>query len=98
MLAGAIQLRRLYDKRLRLYYDEVRRGSMVRVSEFIVEGDRPDHVARHGVTIDEVEEVVFEPRNFTIKVPRGRYRMIARHEKDAFLRSFLLGGRRVYMR
>ena len=61
----------------------------MRVSEFIVEGDRPDHVARHGVVIEEVEEVVFEPRNFIIKVREGRYRMIGQTREGRFIAVFL---------
>lgn len=61
----------------------------MRVSEFIVEGDRPEHVARHRVTIDEVEEVVFEPRNFVVRVREGRYRMIGYTSGGRLLAVFL---------
>jgi uncharacterized DUF497 family protein len=61
----------------------------VRVSEFIVERGRLEHVARHGVTIDEVEEVVFTSRGFIIKVPEDRYRLIGQTSEGRFLTVIL---------
>jgi hypothetical protein len=31
----------------------------VRIDRVVAEPDREDHIARHGVTMDEVDEVVF---------------------------------------
>lgn len=36
----------------------------MRIDEIIVEPDREDHIARHGVSIDEVYETAAERRQF----------------------------------
>jgi uncharacterized protein len=60
----------------------------VRIYELIVEPDRADHIARHQVTVDAVEEVVFG-RPFVRRVAEGRYRLIGQTDAGRYLTIFL---------
>ena len=52
--------------------------------ELVFEPDRPEHIARHGVTIDEVFEVA-EGRYVRTKMGAGRTRLIGRTSAGRYL-------------
>ena len=65
-----------------------KRWRCVRIYELIVEPDREEHIAVHGVTVEEVEEVVFgEP--FVRRVREHRFRLIGQTEAGCYLTVFL---------
>ena len=68
----------------------------MRIYELVVEPDREDHIARHHVTVDEVEEVVFG-RPFIRRVRERRLRLIGQTDAGRYLTVFLGSrGRGVY--
>lgn len=61
------------------------------ISELIIEGDRPAHIARHGVTEAEVQEVV--ERNYIyIEGKQERLLLIGKTKKDRYL-AIIIGDR-----
>ena len=60
----------------------------VRIFELIVEPDREEHIARHGVTVEEVEEVVFG-NPFSTRTRQGRYGLIGQTEAGRYLTVIL---------
>jgi uncharacterized DUF497 family protein len=58
------------------------------MDELIVDPDREDHIARHGVTVEEVEEVVFGAP-FIRQAREGRLRLIGQSDAGRYLVIFL---------
>jgi uncharacterized DUF497 family protein len=56
----------------------------VRIYELVIEPDRADHIARHHVTVDEVEEVVFG-RPFITRTRQRLYRFIGQTAAGRYL-------------
>lgn len=68
----------------------------MRVYELIVEPGREEHIARHGVSVAEVEEVVFGTP-LVNRVRHGRYGLIGQTEAGRFVTVILAPcGRSVY--
>ena len=66
------------------------------VYELVIEPDREDHIARHSVAVQEVEEVVYG-RPFTSKTRERRFRLIGQTDAGRYLTVFLgPRGRGVY--
>jgi uncharacterized DUF497 family protein len=60
----------------------------VRVDRVVAEPDREDHIARHGVTLDEVDEIVFgEPLIYRER--HGYYRVTGQTSGGRYLSVFL---------
>lgn len=57
---------------------------MIKVKELIWTKEREEHIARHGVTIEEFEETVFG-KHYAIKTRQGRYRLIGQTEDGSYL-------------
>lgn len=56
-----------------------------------------EHIARHGVDPDQVEEVVFDSEYFSSRARNGTYRLIGRTNGGRYLAVFLVPrGRGVY--
>jgi uncharacterized protein len=68
----------------------------VDIYELIIEPEREEHIARHNVSVEEVEEVVFgDP--FITKTRDRRYRVIGQADAGRYLTIFLgPRGRGVY--
>lgn len=60
----------------------------MRIYELIVEPERVDHIARHHVTVEEVEEVIFGVP-FIRKARQGRYHIIGQTEAGRYLTVFV---------
>ena len=56
--------------------------------DLIIEPDRPDHIARHGVTVSEVREVV-ESVEHAWKVRRGVLCIVGQTEAGRYLSVFV---------
>ena len=61
------------------------------VDTLIIEEDRPKHIARHGVKVQEVLEVV-EKDYVYIEGKNGRWLLIGKTEQDRFL-TIVIGSR-----
>ncbi|MDO8570345.1 MAG: hypothetical protein Q7R97_02065 [Candidatus Daviesbacteria bacterium] len=62
------------------------------IDELIIEKDRPEHIAKHDVEVDEVFEVVFG--NFTyIQGRQDCWLLIGKTKKDRFL-TIVIGERK----
>lgn len=73
-----------------------RETGLLRILELIVEPGRVDHIARPGVTVDEVEEVVFG-NPFVRRTRLGRFILIGQTFGGRYLAVFLAPrGRGVY--
>lgn len=56
----------------------------MKIVELVVESDREDHIARHHVSIDEVNQIVFgEP--FIRKAREKRYLIVGQTEAGRYL-------------
>jgi uncharacterized DUF497 family protein len=68
----------------------------VKIVELIVEPDREEHITRHHVSVEEVNEVVFgEP--FIRRAREGRYLIVGQTEAGRYLAVFVAPrGRDVY--
>lgn len=60
----------------------------MRIYELIVEPGREEHIARHHVSVAEVEEVVFGTP-FIRKTRQGRYAIIGRTQAGRYLTVFV---------
>ena len=60
---------------------------MPKIFELLTEG-RADHLARHGVTLEEAEEIAYG-RHFLRLVKRGVYRLIGQTESGRYLTVFV---------
>lgn len=60
----------------------------MRIYELIIEPGREEHIARHGVTIEEVEEVVFGTPLIR-RARQGRYHVIGQTDAGRYLAVFL---------
>ena len=60
----------------------------VRIDRVVVEPDREDHIARHGVTLDEMEEVVFGTP-LVYRERQGYYRVTGQTFAGRYLSVFL---------
>ncbi|MEW5989123.1 MAG: BrnT family toxin [Chloroflexota bacterium] len=60
----------------------------MRIYELIIEPGREEHIAHHGVTIEEVEEVVFGTP-LILRARQGRYHVIGQMNAGRYLAIFL---------
>jgi uncharacterized protein len=60
----------------------------VRIYELVIEPEREEHIARHHVSVVEVEEVVFGAP-FIRKARQGRYLIIGQTEAGRYLAVFV---------
>ena len=60
----------------------------MRIYELIIEPGREEHIARHQVTVTEVEEVIFSAP-FIRKTRQGRYNIIGQTAAGRFLAVFV---------
>jgi len=68
----------------------------VKIYELIIEPGREEHIARHQVSVAEVEEVIFSAP-FIRKARQGRYHIIGQTEAGRYLTIFVAPrGRGVY--
>lgn len=58
------------------------------IDELIVENDRPSHIARHNVTVKEVNEIVNGDYVF-IQAKYGRWQLIGKTRRGRFLSIFI---------
>jgi uncharacterized DUF497 family protein len=61
----------------------------VRIYELIVEPGREEHIARHHVAVEEVEEVVFTP-SFVRRARHGYLRLIGQTAAGRYLAVFVV--------
>jgi hypothetical protein len=69
-------------------YNGFRKARPVHIYEVIVNSDREDHIARHGVPVAEVEEVVFGTP-FIRQARERRLRLIGQSYAGRYLVIFL---------
>ena len=68
----------------------------MKIYELVVESGREEHIARHHVSVAEVEEVIFGVP-FIRKTKQGRYHIIGQTEAGRYLTVFVAPrGRGVY--
>ncbi len=60
----------------------------MRIYELVIEPERVDHIARHYVNVEEVEEVIFGAP-FIRKARQGRYHIIGQTEAGRYLAVFV---------
>ena len=60
----------------------------MRIYELVIEPGREEHIARHQVSIAEVEEVIFSAP-FVRKSRQGRYHIIGQTEAGRYLAVFV---------
>ena len=60
----------------------------MRIYELVVEPERVDHIARHHVSVEEVEEVIFG-MPFIRKAREGRYHIIGQTDDGRYLTVFV---------
>jgi uncharacterized DUF497 family protein len=60
----------------------------VKIYELIIEPGREEYIARHHVTVTEVEEVIFGVP-FVRKARQGRYHIIGRTQAGRYLAVFV---------
>jgi uncharacterized protein len=73
-----------------------KRCIFVRIYELVIEPGREEHIARHQVSVAEVEEVIFGVP-FMRKARLGRYHIIGQTEAGRYLAVFVAPrGRGVY--
>ena len=60
----------------------------MRIYELIIEPGREEHIARHQVNVEEVEEVIFGVP-FIRKARQGRYHIIGQTEAGRYLSVFV---------
>ena len=60
----------------------------MRIYELVIEPGREEHIARHQVSIAEVEEVIFSTP-FIRKARQGRYHIIGQTEAGRYLTVFV---------
>ena len=60
----------------------------MRIDRVVFEPDREDHIARHGVTLDEVDEVVFGT-SLIYRERQGYYRVTGQTFAGRYLSVFL---------
>lgn len=58
------------------------------IYELVVNSDREEHIARHRVTIEEVESVVYG-RPFVRRIGADRFRVIGRTDAGRYVTVFL---------
>jgi uncharacterized DUF497 family protein len=63
-------------------------AQFVRIYELVIEPGREEHIARHQVSISEVEEVIFGAP-FIRKARQGRYHVIGQTEAGRYLAVFV---------
>lgn len=71
---------------------------MLRVAELIWDEWNEDHIANHGVSRHEIEELAWN-RPFATRARGGSYRLIGQSDSGRFLTVFISprGGRRFYV-
>jgi len=60
----------------------------VRIYELVIEPGREEHIARHHVSVAEVEEVIFGTP-FIRRARQGRYHIIGQTEAGRYLAIFV---------
>ncbi|MCC7106907.1 MAG: BrnT family toxin [Chloroflexi bacterium] len=60
----------------------------MRIYELVIDPEREEHIARHGVTLEEAEEVIFG-RHHLSSAREGRYRLIGQTDAGRYLTIFL---------
>ena len=60
----------------------------MRIYELIIEPERVDHIARHHVSVEEVEEVIFGTP-FIRKARQERYHIIGQTDAGRYLTVFV---------
>jgi uncharacterized protein len=60
----------------------------VKIYELVIEPDREEHIARHHVSVVEVEEVIFGAPVIR-KARQGRYHIIGQTEAGRYLAIFV---------
>jgi uncharacterized DUF497 family protein len=60
----------------------------VKIYELIIDPEREDHIARHGVSIEEVEQVVFG-QPFIRRTRQERLRLLGQTDAGRYLAVFL---------
>ncbi|MGZ3616823.1 MAG: hypothetical protein ACXWOL_08090 [Ktedonobacteraceae bacterium] len=60
----------------------------MRIYELVIEPGREEHIARHQVSVEEVEEVIFGVP-FIRKAKLGRYHIIGQTEAGRYLTVFV---------
>jgi uncharacterized DUF497 family protein len=56
--------------------------------DLVVEPDRPEHIARHGVSVSEVREVV-ESVEYAVTVKKGVLRLVGQTDGGRYLTVFI---------
>ncbi len=62
---------------------------MLRILQLIWDDWNEEHIARHGVTRDEAEEVCFNQSSLGVRIRRGRYRVIGQTDAGRYLTVIL---------
>lgn len=72
---------------------------MLRILHLIWDDWNEEHIAGHGVTRDEVEDVCFSRASLGVRIRRERYRVIGQTEAVRYLTLILdfAGKRRYYV-
>jgi uncharacterized DUF497 family protein len=65
-----------------------REAARLEIYELVVDPDREEHIARHRVTIQEVESVVYG-RPFVRRIGSDRFRVIGRTDAGRFVTVFV---------
>lgn len=60
----------------------------MRIYELIIEPGREEHIARHQVSVEEVEEVIFGV-TFIRRARQGRYHIIGQTQAGRYLTVFV---------
>lgn len=59
------------------------------IRELVWDEGNEAHIARHGVEPDEAEDVCFSPRSLSVRMRRGRYRVIGQTAAGRYLTVIL---------
>jgi len=58
------------------------------IDELVVKPDREEHIARHGISLEEVDRVVFGP-SLVLRARDGRYYVIGQTESGRYLSIYV---------
>lgn len=64
----------------------------ITIEKLMIEDDREEHISKHNVSIDEVNEIV-EGDHISMKGKRGRWLLVGKTNKDRFL-TVIVGERK----
>ncbi len=70
----------------------------MRITDLEWDGSNEEHIARHRVWPDEVDEVCLGSGSLAVRIRRGRYRVLGQTESGRYLTVILdgVGGGRFY--